>query len=80
MAEKLWGMRVVVTSAITAGSALIGAFGTGAAVHRRGGLRVEATNSHSTYFASNITAIRAEERLALCVYRPSAFTVVTGLA
>jgi HK97 family phage major capsid protein len=73
-------MRVVVTSNITVGSALVGAFSTGAAVHRKGGLRVEATNSHGSYFAQNLTAIRGEERLALCVYRPSAFTVITGLA
>ena len=79
-AENLWGMRVVVTSAITVGSALLGAFATGAAVHRRGRMRVEASNSHATWFQSDITALRAEERLALCVYRPTAFTVVTGLA
>jgi HK97 family phage major capsid protein len=78
-AEQLWGMRVVVTSSITVGSALIGAFGTGAAIHRKGGMKVEATNSHSTFFATNITAIRAEERLALCVYRPTAFCVVKDL-
>ncbi len=78
--ESIWGMRVVQTSAITAGSALLGAFGTGAGVLRKGGLRVEATNSHSTWFQSDITALRAEVRLALAVYRPTAFTVVTGLA
>ena len=79
-AENLWGMRVVVTSNITVGSALVGAFATGAAAHRKGGLRVEATNSHGSFFAQNLTAIRAEERLALAVYRPSAFVCVTGLA
>jgi HK97 family phage major capsid protein len=74
-------MRVVVTSNITVGSALVGAFATGAAIYRKGrGVRVEATNSHGTWFQANITAIRAEERLALALFRPSAFTVVTGLA
>lgn len=79
-ADSLWGTRVVVTSAITVGSALVGAFNQGAALFRRSGVSVEATNSHSTWFADNITAIRAEERLALAVYRESAFTVVTGLS
>jgi HK97 family phage major capsid protein len=65
---------------MTVGSALVGSFGQGAAIYRRGGLRVEATNSHGTFFASNITAIRCEERLALALYRPTAFTCVTGLA
>lgn len=78
-ADNLWGVRVVVTSAITVGSALVGAFGQGGAVYRRSGVAVEATNSHSTWFADNITALRAEERLALAVFRQSAFTVVTGL-
>ena len=79
-AENLWGMRVVVTSSMTVGSALVGAFGTGAAVHRRGGLRVETSNSHSTWFSTDVTALRAETRLALAVYRPTAFVCVTGLA
>ena len=78
--DSIWGVPVVVTSAITLGSALVGAFGQAAAVYRRQGVTVEATNSHSTWFADNITAIRAEERLALAVYRQSAFTVVTGLS
>jgi HK97 family phage major capsid protein len=79
-ADSLWGMRVVVTSAITVGTALVGAFATGAALFRKGGLRVEASNSHGTFFQSDITAIRAEMREALAVYRPSAFVAVTGLA
>jgi HK97 family phage major capsid protein len=73
-------MRVVVTSNITVGTALVGAFAEGATLFRKGGLRVEATNSHGTYFTSNVTAIRAEMREALCVFRPSAFVAVTGLA
>jgi HK97 family phage major capsid protein len=78
--ESLWGMRVVVTSNITVGTALVGAFGTGAAIYRKGGLRVEASNSHSTYFQTNVVAIRAEERLGLALFRPTAFTAVTGLS
>jgi HK97 family phage major capsid protein len=71
--DVIWGKRVVVTEAATPGSALVGAFGTAAQVFRRGGLTVEASNSHSDFFKKNLTAIRAEERLALAVYRPQAF-------
>ena len=78
-AGALWDMRVLVTSAITQGTALVGAFNEGAAVFRRGGVTVEATNSHGSYFASDITTLRAELRLALGVFRPSAFVAVTGL-
>jgi HK97 family phage major capsid protein len=77
--DSIWGLRAVITPAATEGTALVGAFGTAAQVFRRGGLTVEASNSHSTYFVENKTAIRAEERLALAVYRPAAFCKVTGI-
>lgn len=78
--ERLWGLPVVVTSAIAAGTALVGAFRTAAQVFRRSGLTVEASNSHSDFFQKNLTAIRAEERLALAVYREAAFCKVTQVA
>lgn len=77
--DSLWGLRVVVTTAMTEGTALVGAFRTAAQIFRKGGIAVEASNSHSTFFAENKTAIRAEERLALAVYRPAAFCKVTGI-
>lgn len=76
----IWGLNVLVTSNITVGTALVGNFSQGGAVFRKSGITVEATNSHSTYFANNITTLRAEERLALAIYRPSAFVAVTGLS
>lgn len=76
---NLWGLRVVVTTRIAAGTALVGAFASSAQVFRKGGLTLDATNSHSDDFAYNRTAIRAEERVALAVYRPGAFGTVTGL-
>ena len=79
-ADNLWGVRVVVTSAITVGTALVGSFGQAAALYRKGGLTVEATNSHGTFFQTNVTALRAESRAALAVFRPSAFCAVVGLA
>jgi hypothetical protein len=46
---------------------------------RTTGIRVEASNSHASFFINNLVAIRAEERLALAVYREAAFGLVTGL-
>ena len=37
------------------------------------------TNSNEDDFKNNLVALRAEERLALAVYRPGAFGKVTGL-
>jgi HK97 family phage major capsid protein len=76
---SIWGIPVAPTPSIVAGTSLVGAFGTQAQVFRKGGMRVEASNSHQDYFIKNLVAIRAEERLALAVYRPGAFGKVTGL-
>jgi HK97 family phage major capsid protein len=75
----LWGCRVVVTPAIAAGTALVGAFQTAAQIFRRSGITVEMTNSNNDDFEKNLVTMRAEERLALAVYRPGAFGKVTGL-
>jgi HK97 family phage major capsid protein len=75
----LWGKTVVVTPLMTVGTALVGAFRSAAQIFRRGGLRVEASNSHEDYFVRNLTAIRAESRMSLVLVRNAAFGVVTGL-
>jgi HK97 family phage major capsid protein len=74
---NVWGLRTVVTPAITAGTVLVGAFGQSATVYRKGGVRVESTNSHASDFTSNLVTIRAEERLALAVRRPVGFVKTT---
>jgi HK97 family phage major capsid protein len=75
-ARNPWGVRVVVTREAILGQPLVGAFREGATLWRKGGLSVEASNSHSDYFRKNLTALRAEERLGLTVLRPSAFAIV----
>jgi HK97 family phage major capsid protein len=76
---EVWGLRAVVTTAITAGTALVGAFRMGGQIFRRQGVTVQMTNSNENDFLYNRIAIRAEERLALAVYRPLAFCTVTGI-
>ena len=73
----LWGLRTVVSPAVSVGTAVVGAFTQGATVYRKGGVRVESTNSHASDFTSNLVTIRAEERLALAVRKPAAFVKVT---
>jgi len=75
----LWGLPVAVTPSIVANTGLVGAFKASAQIFRKGGVRVESSNSHASFFVSNLVAIRAEERLALAVYREAAFGKVTGL-
>lgn len=74
---SLWGVRTVVSAAVPAGRPLVGAFGTAATVYRKGGVRVESTNSHATDFTQNLITTRIEERVALAVRIPGAFVDVT---
>lgn len=73
----LWGLQTVVTSAIATGTVLVGAFAAAAQMFRKGGVRVESTNSNEDDFKKNLVAIRAEERVALAVYVPTGFVKVT---
>lgn len=73
-------IEFVFTPEMPTGQALVGAFGTGGMLFRRGGVVVQATNSHADYFRKNLTAIRAELRVALVYFVPAAFCLVTGIA
>ncbi len=73
----VWGLRTVVSAAVAANTAVVGAFGTAATVYRKGGVRVESTNSHDDDFTNNLITTRIEERLALAVRIPKAFVEVT---
>lgn len=73
---NLWGLRTVVTTAATLGEVFLGAFRVGATVYSKGGVRVEATNTHADNFTNNKVTVRAEERKALAVRYPAAFIKV----
>jgi len=73
--DSLWSKPVYVTGVLGAGTALVGTRAA-AQVWRRGGLSVDASNSHNDYFQRNLVALRAEERLGLTVYRPTGFVEV----
>lgn len=73
----LWGTRTVVSSAVPVGTALVGAFSTGAMLFRKGGVRVDVANQNVDDFEFNRVTIRAEERIGLAVYVPQSFAKVT---
>lgn len=75
MAPNLWGLPIVVTNSISAGTFLIGS-SQGAEIKDRQQAAVEMSFEDSTNFQKNMVTIRAEERLTLCVYRTEAF--ITG--
>jgi len=77
--ENLFGKTVVVTPAITQGTALTGDFTMYSHISRRMGIRIDVANQHSTYFTSNLLVVRGEMRESLEIKRGSAFCQVTGL-
>jgi HK97 family phage major capsid protein len=76
----LWGMRTVVTAAVDVNTILTGNFRSAATVYRKGGIRLESTNSNEDDFEFNRITIRAEERLMLQVRRPLAIAKVNVAA
>lgn len=71
----LWGRNVVPTQAMGAGDFLVGAFGGGLAVQGwdREDANVQIALEDRDNFIKNMVTLRCEERVALTVYRPSAF-------
>jgi HK97 family phage major capsid protein len=74
---RLWGRPVVSTPAMTVTKFLVGAFKLGAQIFDREDANVEISTEDSDNFRKNLITLRAEERLALAVYRPEAFTYGT---
>lgn len=75
---SLWGLRTVVTSAVTAGTCFVGAFKMGGSIVRKNsGVTVDIANTNEDDFIKNLITILIEERLALAIRRPSAFVKIT---
>lgn len=76
LAPRIWGLRVVPTTAIAVGTFLVGAFSQGATLWRRSSA-LFVTDSHASNFTSNVLTILAEQRVALSVTLAKAFVVGT---
>lgn len=77
---SLWGLNTVISPRIPQGTALVGAFKAGGMLVRKGGVRIEATNSHADLFVSDVTVVRMEIRELLTVTQPKAFCKVSRKA
>jgi HK97 family phage major capsid protein len=77
--ERIWGVPVKQTTAVTSTKAIAGDYPTHSALVVRRGVDIQVSNSHSTYFIEGKQAIRADVRVAMVHYRPKAFGAVTGL-
>jgi HK97 family phage major capsid protein len=74
---KIWRLPIIDTPAIAEGTALVGAFGTGAQLYDREQASIRISEQHADFFVRNAIVVLAEQRLALAVKRPEAFVKVT---
>lgn len=74
----IWGMKVVATSAISSGTAIVGAFKACASVITKAGegFRVEVANQNEDDFVKNMVTVRVEERILEAVRLPGGFAKV----
>lgn len=70
---RMWGLPVVDTNAMPAGHFMVGAFNLAAQVFDREDANVQVSTEDGDNFTKNMVTIRAEERLALAVFRPQSF-------
>jgi HK97 family phage major capsid protein len=70
---RMWRLPVVDTNAMPSGKFMVGAFDMAAQVFDREDANVEVSTEDADNFTKNMVTIRAEERLALAVFRPQSF-------
>jgi HK97 family phage major capsid protein len=71
--KTVWGLPVVESDSITAGTFLVGAFNSAAEIVDRMAATIEISFEHSSNFTANLATILCEERLGLAVSVPTAF-------
>jgi len=75
--DTLWGLPVVRTRTLTSLTCIVGAWGLGATIFEKGGVRIKSTDSHASLFISNTEVVLAEKRTGLAVHRPDWFVNTT---
>lgn len=75
----IWGVPVVETTAVTSTKAVLGDYTNFSEVSVRRGVDVQISNSHGDFFIRGQLAVRCDIRVAVIHFRPSAFSVITGL-
>lgn len=85
VSARMWGLPVVETPAMNAGDFLVGNFRMGATLYDRMSVELLLATENVDDFEKNLATVRCEERIAMAVKRPYAFstgsfaTAVTAL-
>jgi HK97 family phage major capsid protein len=74
----LWGLPVYESTALTEGTALVGAFNVGGMLFERESSQIR-VGTIDDQFVRNLQTILAEVRAVWATFRPSAFTQITGI-
>ena len=74
VAPRMWALPVVATPAMTGGDFLVGNFRVGATIYDRMSAEVLISTENVDDFEKNLASMRAEQRVAIAVKRPTAFT------
>lgn len=77
---RIWGLTVVSSVAMAAGTALLGGFRAGATLWERQGITILMSDSHGELFIANTLVVLAERRANVAVHVPAAFVKVTFAA
>lgn len=77
---RIWGLTVVTSVAMAAGTALLGGYRMGATLWERQGITILMTDSHAELFTANTLVVLAERRANVAVHTPAAFVKVTFAA
>ncbi len=77
--ERVWGLPIVKTTAMTQNTAIVAAFNSAMQIFRKSAVSFAISDQHSDFFIKNQVMLRVEERLAFVVYRPSGICTVTGI-
>ena len=78
--QSLWGLPVIADTTRPAGTAVVGVFGGGQAIHlvARQGMEVAMSDSHDANFTKDIMVMKAKVRVGLPIYRATAFCSITN--
>ncbi len=76
--ERIWGLPVVQSDALTENTGIVGDFGNFSMIFERRGIEV-AVGFVGSQFTEGKRTIRADLRVAFVTFRPAAFATVTGI-
>lgn len=74
--QMIWGVPLIASTAVTAGTVLVGDFALGAKLFIREGVQVLLSDADGEDFTENVWTLLGEMRAALAVFRPVAFCTV----